>query len=274
MDGIKDFYKSCDVLIEKWQNGVSLDLDPFLKKCKEERDLRKEEYLKLMPEPFWGDPENSLVVIINLNPGYSEDDEFYIGREVMKESGKLEKGYSSFARTNPYFTDATFHPAATSWWSKRLEWIHKVFECYNEKRLPFMLELCPWHSKKWAEVKINYSDEEQEKYIKDFVINAAKFAIGHATIPLIISIGKTGEILKQLGFVKTEKCFGPNNHPELSWPSRKDGKDKNVHFDFYQYDGDDIVLLNIWMLGSNHTPSDEFLDIEKSIIKEIKEKQK
>ena len=109
----------------------------------------------------------------------------------------------------------------------------------------------------------------QKQYINDNVIEPAAYASKNAMIPLVISFGKAGNIYQQLGFI-LRKSWGPNNPYGLAWPQRKkDGHNRDVHFDYYEHSGKEIKLLNIWMTGSNHTPSDEFLKIEQEIIKHI-----
>lgn len=267
---IKDFYKRCDKFIEEWLDGANYSADPFLAHCRKGSGLRKKEYTRLLPELFWGNPNRCLVVIINLNPGYGNDDKQYIGRKTLLRNGQLASGYSTFARTNPCLVNASFHPAATAWWSQKLKWIHKVFDCFDDRRLPFMLELCPWHSKKWAEVKINVEDNNQLDYIRNYVIAPAAYASKYAKEPIIISIGKAGEIYKKLGFCLL-KTWGPNQHDDFpQWPENKKNDDAKVYFDYYACLEKNIHILNIWMEGSNHTPSDRFFKIEQGIIKCIK----
>ena len=213
---ITDFYKRCDALVRDWQYKKTPNNDPFLTKEKSSNVLLQKNYWNLMPEPFWGNPENCYAVIINLNPGYSKYDKEYIGRDVITK--KLRNGYSDFAITNPYFIDASFHPAATAWWSNRLNWMHKAFGCFNDPRYPFMLELCPWHSKKWAETGITTFTEEQKEYIKQNVLAPAAFASKENNRP-IISIGKAEKIYQQLGF-KLVKFWGPGKHKGPSFRHR------------------------------------------------------
>lgn len=285
--GIKKFYEQSLGVIKTWQ-GIDLSKPatyntvPFLEVQKKGKGLLKEKYLDLMPEPFWGDPDNCLAAIINLNPGFGDDDKDYIGKKATSKCHLFSSGFLEFAKANPYFTHAWFHPAATSWWAKRLSWLHKVLECQGSWRLPFMTELCPWHSAKWGEAKIDFST-----YKPDYVLNvldAAAYAANMAGTP-IFAIGKAGDIYKNyLG--DPVQSWGPEDNKldtlrkyskePLEWPRKKkkgedDESDINVSFDYYksELNGREIKLLNIWMLGSNHTPSDAFLPIERVILKYI-----
>lgn len=249
--------------------------DPFLSGFRPGKGLLKACYWNLMPEPFWGDPDNCSIVIINLNPGYRQDDHNFIGRSVMNSSEYLVNGYSNFAKKNPIFNNSSFHPDSTTWWRSRLEWIRKVFELSDDnQRLPFMLELCPWHSETWAQTRITKFTQAQKDYILDNVIVPAAYASQKATIPIVVSIGKADELYEQLGFKEIQK-WGPNNHKGIKtqWPQskKKNGiiDDKHVYFTYYKHPKG-IIHLNIYMRSSNNTPSDQFLEIEKEIIDYIK----
>lgn len=295
---IASFYSQSKTIIQQWKKIILSDPDsyssvPFLDTQNKGKGLLIDKYIDLMPEPFWGDPENCMAVMINLNPGYGEDDKWYIGRKAIHERGVLSGRYLAFAKKNPYFTNTAFHPAATVWWGKRLSWLHKVLNRQGDYRLPFMTELCPWHSSKWAEAKIKIdvaNDNPDYNYIQE-VFKAAAYASSHSGTP-IISIGKANEVYELL-MGSLQQTWRPednnlevlsdyieNKQIPLAWPQgkkKKNGKDekeefnKNVYFDYYkkEIDGECVKLLNIWMKGSNHTPSDEFLPIERAIIKYI-----
>ena len=63
-------------------------------------------YLDLMPELFFGDPDNNLAVMLNLNPGFGDTNKNFIGKKVVTK--RLSKGYSSFAKSFPYLSDPLF----------------------------------------------------------------------------------------------------------------------------------------------------------------------
>lgn len=290
---ISNFFAQSESIIQQWQkidlsDPSSYNKAPFLEMQQPGMGLSQDKYLKLMPEPFWGDPDNCMAVMINLNPGCGDDDKFYIGKDAIQAKKVLSSGYVAFAKQNPYFTNAAFHPAATVWWGKRLTWLHKVLNRQGDYRLPFMTELCPWHSSKWAEAKIDVANDNPV-YIQE-VFKAAAYASSKSKTP-IISIGKASEVYESL--MSLQQTWRPeknnlnvlSNYREdmqfpLTWPlgkKKKNGKDekeefnKNVYFDYYKTEigGECVKLLNIWMKGSNNTPSDEFLPIERAIIKYI-----
>ena len=288
---ISNFFAQSESIIQQWQkidlsDPSSYNKAPFLEMQQPGMGLSQDKYLKLMPEPFWGDPDNCMAVMINLNPGCGDDDKFYIGKYAIQAKKVLSSGYVAFAKQNPYFTNAAFHPAATVWWGKRLTWLHKVLNRQGDYRLPFMTELCPWHSSKWAEAKINFA-KYKPNYINE-VFKAAAYASMHSKTP-IISIGKAEKVYASF-MGQPQNSWRPDNNnfqilsnyrenkqTKLVWPQGKKKKEdnnseefnKNVYFDYYKKDIDGVCvkLLNVWMKGSNNTPSDEFLPIERAIIK-------
>lgn len=116
---INKYYSYCDKLVADWlssnfQSTDTYNNDFFLTRNSK---LKDPNYLDLMPELFFGDPDNNLAVMLNLNPGFGETNKDCIGKEVVL--GRLSKGYSTFAKTFPYLSDPTFHPDATDWWGRR-----------------------------------------------------------------------------------------------------------------------------------------------------------
>ena len=271
---MKDFYDRCDALIEDWLNPhfnktLTFRNDPFLKVQKKPNDgLLKPDYINLIPELFYGDPDSNLAVFLNLNPGFGKNDSKYIGKASIKNQGVLSCGYSCFARTNPYLINPLFHPDAYDWWQKRLKWLKAIFE-YSEKKLPFIMELCPWHSKRWSDAGIAEFNTSQKQYIQQNVLAPAAYAAKNSVAGFVISIGKAyTTIYPSLGFnlVKEWKP-GVGIH---GWPRNpKTGKDKQVHFEYYK-NLDGIKILSIWLWGSNKTPCNEFLPIEKEIVTYIR----
>lgn len=271
---IENLYEKSDKLIVDWmssdfQNTDTYKNDPFLSiQKKPDGGLLKPEYIELMPEPFFGDPENNLAVILNLNPGYGPENKNYIAKDKVRTV--LNNGYSNFAKTNPYLTNHGFHPDAYNWWQKRLCWLQELVD-YKAGKLPFVMELCPWHSHKWGDAKINHFSQDQKGYIEKNVLLPAAYAAKQSELGFIISIGKMyTNLYFDLDF-KVIKEWGPDDI--INWPiSTKTRKPKQVHFTYYKrnVDSETIKVLSIWLWGSNKTPCKEFLSIEKDIIDYIK----
>ncbi len=266
-----NLFNHCDQMVSNWMNG-SLTNDPFLSTQKNNRGLLKSDYIDLMPEPFWGNPNdsNKVAVMLNLNPGFGNQDKKYIGKQaVSRVLPNFQNSYSTFAQTSPYFTNHSFHPCATDWWNKRYDWLKSLF---GNASFPFVLELCPWHSHNWSEARIDIFTPQQKQYIETYVIDPAWKAAQRSVSHLIISIGKKYvDIYQNLGFT-LEKEWGPGQHSSIKspWPqSNKTKKDKNVHFLYFSkcIEGEQkIKVLSIWLWGSNKTPCADFLNVEKDII--------
>ena len=66
---IQHYFNDCDILINKWMDPATnrslLSSDPFLSNSPV---LSGSPYYDAMPEPFLGDPEDNLAVIVDLNP--------------------------------------------------------------------------------------------------------------------------------------------------------------------------------------------------------------
>ena len=141
-----------------------------------------------MPEPYWGDPRDCSIVLLDYNPAGGPrvnrhttisckscagcDSLSKIDKEVIpsmtfikyveEKRIKGKKGYSSIALTGPvfeakkgleWFWDADNGYEGYDWWQQRCGWLDHLVEVISgkkdEKKLPFAMELCGWHSQKW-----------------------------------------------------------------------------------------------------------------------------
>jgi hypothetical protein len=268
---IKKYYSYCDKLVADWlssnfQSTDTYNNDFFLTRNSKLKDPK---YLDLMPELFFGDPDNNLAVMLNLNPGFGETNKDCIGKEVVL--GRLSKGYSTFAKTFPYLSDPTFHPDATDWWGRRERWIKEdILDGKAPEGLhPFSIELCPWHSNSWNEA---LSGGLKDKHFLDFVENQVLPVISYAAknswTRAVLSIGKVYcDLYDSLGFTLKHE-WGPNSP---NWPcDPKTGKPKNVFFRSYYSEKYGLKAICIWLLGSNKTPSRSFKDVEQQILNSLK----
>lgn len=276
---VDNLYKRSDKLIDDWlsnnfANTGTYKTDLFLSVQKKPNGgLLKPEYIDLMPEPFFGNPDDNLAVILNLNPGYGEKDKFYISKDKVKNV--LSNGYSVFAKNNPYLTDCKFHPDAFKWWKLRLKWLCNLELCCmgnNSGKLPFVMEFCPWHSHNWGEANLDLSSPEIKDYIEKNVLLPAVYAVKQSVLGFVISIGKIySDLYSCLGFIK-EKEWSANSGI-TDWPiSPRSGKPTDMHFEYYKkiIENQNIKVLSIWHSGSNYPPSNNFLLLEKEIIDYIR----
>ena len=141
-----------------------------------------------MPEPYWGDPRDCSIVLLDYNPAggprvnrhttiscksctgcdllSDEDKKIIPSMTFIKyvdgiiKDGK--KGYSDIALTGPvfkakkgleWFWDADNGYEGYDWWQQKCGWLDHLVEVISgekdEKKLPFAMELCGWHSQKW-----------------------------------------------------------------------------------------------------------------------------
>ena len=269
---INKYYSYCDKLVTDWlspnfQSTDTFNNDFFLTRNSKLKDPK---YLDLMPELFFGDPDNNLAVMLNLNPGYGETNKNFIGKSVVTK--RLSKGYSSFAKSFPYLSDPTFHPDAADWWRRRERWLRE--DVLDEKALdglhPFSIELCPWHSKKWNEaLSSGFKDKNFLDFVEKNLLPVISYAAKHSTVGAVLSIGKVYcDLYESLGFECKRKW-----EPECkihNWPhSTKTEKPKKVYFRYYYSEKYKIKAICIWLWGSNKTPSSSFKDIEQQILKSI-----
>src|SRR5438093_567075 len=83
-------------------------------------------YLDLLPEPYIGDPRAAAVVLLNLNPGFAENDYLFYARPEAYAASRLNlvhgaTGYP-FYFLNPRLRDE-IHPSGPEWWSRKLRWL-------------------------------------------------------------------------------------------------------------------------------------------------------
>ena len=144
-----------------------------------------------MPEPYWGNPKECSIVLMNYNPAggprvnrhttisckdckgckplTSEDKKIINPTTFIKYVNKNvnKKGYSHFAADESpvfktkeelgadmkWFWDEDNGYEGYGWWQQKCGWLNHLVEIIcdkkHEKRWPFAMELCGWHSKEW-----------------------------------------------------------------------------------------------------------------------------
>ena len=200
----KAFYDRCDQFINEWSKDperCALD-SIYLKASKNEKSfLRKQK--DFMPEPFLGCPEKCSVVMLNLNPA-DPMDKFRIDKGYAKQI--IDDGYSNRAKDWTIFEK---NDGGSIWWSKREIWLNRILGNQDASLKPFVIDICPWHSKKWG--KLDYQNSVLVETIKANVLEPAFSAVQNAQLrTCVIAIGKDYfDILLKLGF-KEEVKFSPS----------------------------------------------------------------
>jgi len=267
---IQHYFNDCDILINKWMDPATnrslLSSDPFLSRSSV---LSGTPYYDVMPEPFLGNPEDNLAVIVDLNPGYTGSpnkygvpaDNIVLSKSVMAPILAPFGGYSRYAIPFPHLGPRPHHVAGAAWWRIREKWLSRIARMNGYDNTyspsaegldipnckPFAIELCPWHSKRWNEAGINQYTPNHITWINNQVLKIAEVAVKGSKVKFIIGLGAdVGKAAKQLGFVvqKTWKsqidCINSN-----IWPiNSNNGKEIEKTFVYYKKQ-DSIKLLNI-----------------------------
>ena len=288
-----------------------------------------------MPEPYWGNPTDCSIVLLDYNPAGGPDTNRHttIKYKDGDESGmKLIKyvndhSYSNFATKCPVFSDAKdlekngmdwfcakkeeegkggyegYH-----WWQSKREWLdHLVVAVCGKKneRLPFGMELCGWHSKKWKNNSWtdNCTDIIDRRAIQPLFESLKKSS---AKIAVCIGAEFKYELMKEFFHDKIEdvtKIICDRLGSEISMPESTldnlryyvSSEVENIHVVAkWQYvmkrkkvvayeekqrnyrvfkitdNNETYYILNTNSSGSNHHPGEHFWPFEKVLIDAIK----
>lgn len=184
----EDFIDYWDEVISQWLSlnaNVTGFKDPateqsnVIKAINENCDYDKNYIINTihMPEPYWGSPLECSIVLLDYNPaggarinrhttinckecnGFcGEDNKMTVIRYVNEK-----KKYSDLALRCPvlkeyddlkWFSDKDNGYEGYNWWQEKHEWLNHLVNtiCGSnaDELLPFGIELCGWHSKKWS----------------------------------------------------------------------------------------------------------------------------
>lgn len=234
----KAFYNYCNRIVQEW--------------------YKEYDQSKYIPEPFYGDPESSSIVVININPGGGYDEGQT--RETVPE--EIVASYSSYAKEFPYLNPSIKSlnpPLGDSWWRNRKDWLDRIVECscrilHREcpHLYPFGLELYPWPSS-----RIGLLDRTK-RVVYPELFHVAEQATSQSIVPFAVAIGKTvvNELVK-------------NNYECLNtWSYHKHQPACRTYQLLVNRERKHYVLAT-WARGSNRPPSCLFQEFEKTIITEI-----
>lgn len=274
---MNEYVKYWDEVISRWAEGDGVvpesEVCWFVPGSTLHRDL--------MPEPYWGNPDNCSAVLLNYNPGGPDgtplpDDNCHINNvrngDTMKMSGAMHGCYSSIALEFPWleetdrgdFTSMPSHLPTKRWMCHRNGWIFRLAK--SDKR-PFFLDLCGWHSKNWC--LGNYTPEIKS-YIAEHIIPVLDRAIRKSDLGIGLCIGKQlgDEVLGELGFSEVTAELGfKTDDADRGWMPIPD---VNRWYRIYRSD-DGLYIINTWTLGSNRQPGPRFHEYEEEIINRIRE---
>lgn len=228
-----------------------------------------------LPQPYLGDPENCSVVTLNLNPGpvnlNPEPESNYrkYPNGKLIEQLKQSENYFEYAKS---FPQIHIDIASKKFWNKQFKWVDSILEINeikNEDRLPFAMEICPWHSKNWA----NNELEELHSHIDNAVFDVVDKVVMNAQVKIVLSVGKSYyDFFEKNGFIKKLELT-PDNHRELNtipWPENKHKEKSKRFFSVWKREKSDTIYFNTYSFGSNTPPSDKWNEIQKFILKSVK----
>lgn len=239
-----NFIKHYDNLVAGWLNGKYSN-DPFLKTQKPGQGLLTPDYIATMPEPYYGNINDNLVTIVNLNPGYNDSPGNKPDCEVLSVCNmlKLFRGgdYHGYAQNFPVLQQNPYHARCAKWWLDRIGKLVRLSgmslpkglvygqtSCISSDWLPFALDLCPWHSRRWKEIGLSIQDMLDDvglqRLINQWFINPLVHGISHSKFGIGLAIGCPNiEMLKSVGFQAEMEWSGSNTHG-LKWPRSNSGK--------------------------------------------------
>ena len=263
MADLKDFIDYWDDVVRQWlDNGA--DISKFGGVAAEQRDVIEainktvgtdpdcQLQTKHIPEAYWGDPRKCSIVIVNYNPAAGptpnrhstincKNCTSFSAMTLIKFVDKYK--YSDLACTpvmfepvvgKEWFSDPATGYVGYDWWQKKREWIEHLVEsiCGNvkekEKRSPFSMELCAWHSKKWSN-DLSWVDNVKG-IIGDRFVNPLYLALQNSLwdseVKIAVCIGS------EFNFEMLEKFFG-KNITDISKDISKNIS-KNISDDFIQ----------------------------------------
>lgn len=199
-------------------------------------------------EPYLGNPENCKFVIINYNPGGSqnsnnpsqgkESDKYYSNLSAPLPDGWLIKEfhnscgdkYSSFVNNWSSLKSSLLkhNPpvCGVSWWQGangkggRMDWINRFAMHYGIKNVisddVFALEMAPYHSK----TKGNFMlARNLQQHYADHVLIPAGYAAMNTVIKMAICVGaQFNKVLKRIGADRLKLWDSTNTSQGYTWP--------------------------------------------------------
>ncbi|MCA1792253.1 MAG: hypothetical protein LC667_21125 [Thioalkalivibrio sp.] len=113
--------------------------------------------LDAIPEPFLGRPE-APVVLLNLNPGFSEDDLTWHEEPTFKEQSLRNLTHRS--EWLFYLLDPSLNAPGCIWWRKRLRRLIEATSLEAVSNGVLCVELFPYHSCRFAHSRLGLPSQE------------------------------------------------------------------------------------------------------------------
>lgn len=330
----KDFIDYWDNVVRQWlDNGA--DISKFGGDAAEQREVinaingtvvKKPDsdyqlQTKHIPEAYWGNPEKCSIVIVNYNPagGPTPNRHSTINCKNCTSFSEMtlikfvdKYKYSDLACTpvmfepvvgKAWFSDPAKGFVGYDWWQKKIGWIDHLItsicgDMKREKRSPFSMELCAWHSKKWSNdlswLEGNVKNIIDKRFVHPLYL-ALQNSLWNSNVKIAVCIGSL------FNFDMLEKFFGKDNimdisqhisnnisvsgytvgfkggnihvETEIENNGKKQKKNRNYRVFMLSDSGNRYYILNTHYRGGNSHPAKHFWDFEEELIKEIKNYQ-
>lgn len=240
-------------------------INTFLRECDQLYDdwAHFRNYLNQLhvPEPYFGDPYDCSVVMLNLNPGPASC--YWQSQRVLPNGVKT---YREHAFPFPYLNPGlqSLNCGGDVWWKNRNKWLKSWLPNGSQGRLPFALELYPWHTANWASVSL----QNVNQYINNYnIFKVADLAAQYSRSDIVLAVGKSvGGYLLANGFAKNKVVNSGNCQSVLGlpWPKNK-SVPVNRTYEVYCHSSCKSKFIVTWAPGSNNAPSQAFHNIEKAL---------
>ena len=281
---INDFLEYWDNILNQWiQTGTIPDSESHWKN----EELVSPKFSKLilqriMPGPYLGNPYNCSTVILSYNPGskpynletkegkekYFEDEEHH---SQISNPTKMAYKYAH----NPRWRTAddafqNLHPDGKKWWKKHLDWIKEIVP--ESSNNPFSIELCPWHSYKWQNLKYN---KKLLNTLSTRLSSVIEETIRKSDLGIGFCIGAQwgDKVLPAFGYKDvTAEVMGLDNY-KRGW---KPSPEKYRNFRIMR-NGNGFYIINTWLSKGfklMREPVKESLPIQLEMIKKIRSHSK
>lgn len=114
--------------------------------------------LEILPELFLGRPE-APVVLLNLNPGFTDDDLEWHERPRFREQSRASLAHA--ASPYPfYLLNPELDAPGVRWWRRRLGALIKATDDIAVARSVLCVELFPYHSRKFGHSRMRFPSQE------------------------------------------------------------------------------------------------------------------
>ena len=250
--------------------------------------------LNILPTPYLGCPDGGVeAVVMHLNPGLSEIAKYGkfsgkstdatqsyanidkpIGWLIREFRDKANGSYSEFLKSwsclNPNLGGHNPQVCGWEWWNDEMEWIRRVYDnAQISSSKVFALELCPYHSKRFAIRQRGRFNKELLPFIREHVIDVAIAAVQENKLPYAVALGAEFYIIfDELKFPYKEWSF-KKCETRCKWPPNSGNKPTRRAYRLYtvtSLDGVKARILVTWVQApGNPPPSESFKEVEKAI---------